>query len=217
MFFDRIKWFSDFKTHHKNVTDNVNSALKFQSLKINFSKKTIDGNFAKSVQYENHEKVASSGTKDASEILDKYGNQILRMAYSYLHNMQDAEDMLQDTLIKYMQKAPEFESEEHEKAWLLRVCANLSKNRIDYNKVRNTDELNDELISEDKEDLAFVWDAVKSLPQKYKEVIHLFYQEGYQTKAIANILDMKETTVRSNLARGREQLKNILKEDYDFE
>ena len=116
-----------------------------------------------------------------------------------------------------MQKAPEFESEEHRKAWLLRVTANLAKNKIDYNKVRETDELSEELISSEKEDLSFVWDAVKSLPVKYREVIHLYYEEGYQTADIAEILGLNDSTVRSNLKRGRDKLKQILKEEYDFE
>lgn len=62
-----------------------------------------------------------------------------------------------------------------------------------------------------------MWDAVKSLPVKYREVIHLFYYEGYPVKEIAGILQRKESTIRSDLRRGREKLKNILKEEYDFE
>lgn len=81
----------------------------------------------------------------AARILDSYGNSVLRLAYSYLHNMPDAEDILQETLIRYFRSAPQFESDSHEKAWLLRVAANLSKNRIDYNKIRLSEELNEEI------------------------------------------------------------------------
>jgi len=157
-----------------------------------------------------------AATARAEALLDAYGNQILRLAYAYLHNMSDAEDILQDTLIQFLQTAPKLESEQHEKAWLLRVAANLSKNRIAYNRVRDTDELNDELVAEGKEDLSFVWEAVKQLPEKYREVIHLFYYEGYSTAQIAAILGQKENTVRSHLERGRKQLKDVLKEAYDF-
>ena len=152
----------------------------------------------------------------AEKALDDYGNSILRLAYSYLHNMSDAEEVLQDTLIQFLQAAPQFESETHEKAWLLRVAGNISKNRIRYNRVRDTDELNEEIVSEDKSDLSFVWEAVKALPVKYREVIHLFYQEGYQTAEIADILHENEATVRSHLNRGRAKLKEVLKEAYDF-
>lgn len=153
----------------------------------------------------------------AEMILTRFGDSILRYAYTYLHNMSDAEEVLQDTLVQFLKTAPEFESENHEKAWLLRVAANLSKNRIRYNKLRETDELNEELVAEEREDLSFVWEAVKSLPVKYREVIHLFYHEGYQTAQIAKVLGRNESTVRSDLRRGREKLKEVLKGEYGFE
>ena len=152
----------------------------------------------------------------AAQLLEIYGDSILRMAYSYLHNMSDAEDILQETLIRYLQTMPELENASHEKAWLLKVAANLSKNRIDYNRVRQTDELEESLVAEKREDLRFVWEAVRALPQKYREVIHLFYYEGYSTAQIAQILEARETTVRTNLRRGRLQLKEILEGEYDF-
>lgn len=108
--------------------------------------------------------------------------------------LKDAEDILQETLIRYLQTMPELENASHEKAWLLKVAANLSKNRIDYNCVRQTDELEESLVAEKREDLRFVWEAVRALPQKYREVIHLFYHEGYSTAQIAQILEARETS-----------------------
>ena len=182
---------------------------------------SMQDNSSSAIEYEDDAEAApftgNNATIRAGELLDKYGNSILRIAYSYLHNMSDAEDILQDTLIQYIRKTPVFENEKHEKAWLLTVAANLSKNRIEYLNIRKADELSEELVAEKKEDLAFVWDAVKQLPEKYREVVHLFYQEGYSTKDIAAILKRKEATVRSDLNRARGQLKNILKEAYDFE
>jgi len=154
--------------------------------------------------------------KHAERLLDDYGNSILRLAYSYLHNMTDAEDVLQDTLIRYLKAAPDFRDAAHEKRWLLKVAGNISKNRIDYNNVRKSDELSDELAEAGREDLAFVWDAVKALPVKYREVIHLYYYEGYPTSEIASLLKEKDATVRSRLDRGRDKLKDILREAYDF-
>ena len=146
----------------------------------------------------------------AADALDTYGNAILRCAYSYLHNMADAEEVLQDTLLKLLTAAPNFESEEHKKAWLLRVAANLSKNRIEYNALRTSDELSDELAEEGREDLSFVWDAVRQLPVQYREAVHLFYYEGLSTRQIASVLDRSEETLRSELHRGREKLKLLL-------
>lgn len=154
---------------------------------------------------------------NAELILEQYGTSILRFAYSYLHNIGDAEEILQETLIKYIKLNPQFENQSHEKAWLLTVTGNLSKNKLSYNKIRNTYELNELLIADDKKDLSFVWDAVKELPTKYIETIHLFYYEGYSSKQIAEILGKSHSTIRSNLKRGRDKLKIILKENYDFE
>lgn len=153
----------------------------------------------------------------AELLFGKYGRSILRLAYSYLHSMADSEEILQETLIKYLTAKPKCESEEHEKAWLLRVAANLSKNRIKYNKIRQSDELDEQLIAEQRRDLSFVWEAVKQLPEKYREVIHLYYYEGYSTAEIAEILGRRESTVRCDLSRGRLRLKTVLKEAYDFE
>lgn len=154
--------------------------------------------------------------QQAERLLTYYGDTVLRMAYSYLHNTEDAEEILQDTLVQFLKAAPALESRAHEKAWFLHVAANLCRNRLKYNAIRQTDELADNLEAEGQSDLLFVWDAVKSLPEKYREVVHLYYHEGYQTAEIAKILGMKEATVRSNLARGREKLKSVLKEAYDF-
>jgi len=156
----------------------------------------------------------------AERLLDSYGNAVLRLAYSYLHNLEDAEDVLQETLIRCLQAQPTFVNQAHEKAWLLRVAANLSKDRIGYNKLRgheDLDELEGFLIAEQREDLSFVWEAVKQLPVRYRAPIHLFYYEGCSVEQIADILSRKPATVRSDLHRGRDRLKAILKEAFDFE
>ena len=159
--------------------------------------------------------------RETVEIMDQLGNAILRLAYSYLHNMEDAEDILQETLIKFVTTKPVFENEKHRKAWLLTVAANLAKNRIEYNRVRSSEELNEEIAGaapeEEEDDLSYVWEAVKKLPDNQREVIHLFYQEGYKTAEIADILGRKEATIRSDLKRARDKLKEILKEANDFE
>lgn len=158
----------------------------------------------------------SAINRRAEHFMTGYGNQMLRLAYSYVHSMADAEDILQETLIKVLEANPVFENEAHEKAYLLKTTANIAKNHIAASKRHETDELNDEFIAEEKEDLSFVWDAVKSLPDNQREVIHLFYQEGFQTSEIADIIGRKDSTVRSDLRRARERLKTILKEEYDF-
>lgn len=173
--------------------------------------------FAVSLLPKKEQSATEQASQMAAEALDTYGNAILRCAYNYLHNMADAEEILQETLLKILTSAPNFESEEHKKGWLLRVAANLSKNRLEYNALRVYDELSEDLAKEGREDLSFVWEAVKDLPTQFREVIHLHYYEGYSTEEIALILGRNPSTVRSDLRRGREKLKSVLKEAYDFE
>ena len=152
-------------------------------------------------------------------VVREHGDDVLRAAMMQLSNRADAEDVVQETFLRYATSAPRFVSKEHEKAWLLRVAINLAK---DMRKaVWNQKTM--QLIPEQcgcipfKEKTTDVYDAVMTLPEKYRMVVHLFYYEGCSTAEIARILDRKESSVRSDLRRGREQLKNILKEAYDFE
>ena len=151
----------------------------------------------------------------AEKALKQHGNSLLRLAFSYVHNMQDAEDALQDSLIQYMRKAPAFETEAHEKAWLMRVISNNCKNRLRHTKRLKEDELT-EFVPDQRqaEDLSFVWQCVRELPDKYSEVLHLYYYEGYSTAEIGAILSKNEATVRSLLMRGRNLLKAPLEEIY---
>ncbi len=153
----------------------------------------------------------------AEQILNRYGNAILRFSYTYVHNMVDAEDILQEVLIRWLQTSPTFINQAHEKAWFMKVTANLSKNKLQYNAIRYADELDDTLACQEEDSLQELWDAVKSLDAPYRETIHLHYHDGYSVKEISRILGRKEATIRSDLHRGRMKLKEILKEDYDFE
>ena len=166
------------------------------------------------------ERAASDRTaisRRAERYMKDYGSRILRLAYTYVHNMADAEDILQETLIKVLEENPVFENTAHEKAYIFKVAANKSKNRINAIKRQSTDELNEELAAQEREDLSFVWEAVKNLPAAQREAVHLFYHEGMKTAEIAEILGRNESTVRSDLKRAREALRIILKEEYDFE
>ena len=154
--------------------------------------------------------------RQAERLLDRYGQSVLRLSYAYLHNMSDAEEILQDTLVQFLKTSPVFESQDHEKAWLLRVASNLCKNRLIYDRRRRADPLSETLAQEDRPDLSFVWEAVKALPVHQREVVHLFYHEGFATAEIARIVGRKESTVRSDLRRARLRLKEILKEGYDL-
>ena len=165
---------------------------------------------------EGTEPSAEERNRQAERLLDRYGQSVLRLSYAYLHNMSDAEEILQDTLVQFLKTSPVFDSPDHEKAWLLRVASNLCKNRLIYDRRRRADPLSETLAQEDRPDLSFVWKAVKALPVHQREVVHLFYHEGFATAEIARIVGRKESTVRSDLRRARLRLKEILKEGYDL-
>ena len=153
--------------------------------------------------------------QNGARVLEAYGDAILRLAYSYLHSRTDAEDVLQDTLVQYLTRRPEFEGPAHEKAWLLRVAINLCKNQLSAPWKQRWEELDENQPCFDQEETG-VLEAVKGLPVKYREVIHLYYVEGYSTAEIAGLLGRSEGAVRVQLSRGRERLRRVLKEAYDF-
>ncbi|MBC8535273.1 sigma-70 family RNA polymerase sigma factor [Clostridiales bacterium BX7] len=146
-----------------------------------------------------------------------YGKSILHLAYSYLRNRADAEDVLQDTMVQLLRKAPEFESDEHEKAWLLRVAANLCKNRL-RTPWRRYEQLPEDYPADGKseESLALL-QAVGSLPVKYREVVHLFYYEDASTAQIAAYLGAGESAVRKRLSRARAMLRKQFQERGRFD
>ncbi|MGN0145328.1 MAG: sigma-70 family RNA polymerase sigma factor [Clostridium sp.] len=150
-----------------------------------------------------------------SRDLDDYGNMVLRLAYSYMKNIHDAEDVLQDVFVQLIKNIHIFECTEHKKSWLVTVTRNVCKNKLKSSWFKRRESLvempyYDEYKNED------IINAVMNLPLKYREVIHLFYYEDYSTVQISEIINKKEATVRSLLHRGRKLLKNVLKEGYEF-
>ena len=135
------------------------------------------------------------------EVIDKYSNMVYRLALAHMKNKQDAEDVFQDVFLRYISKIRTFESEEHRKAWLIRVTINRSHS-IWAAWFRKTEPLDDSLVTETKEENDLT-EYLALLPQKYRSVIHLFYYEELSIKQISEILDAKESTVRTWLTRAR--------------
>ena len=149
------------------------------------------------------------------EIIEKYFDMIYKLSYSQMGNKADAEDITQDVFVKFMQCDKEFSSDEHIKAWLLRVTINRCKSFFTSSWQKKTEGLSEDIVfnTEEKSDVYY---ATLELPQKYRIVIHLFYYEDMSVADIAKYLGIKETTVKTQLHRGRELLKTKLKGEYDF-
>lgn len=149
-------------------------------------------------------------------IVEKYFDTVYRLALSQTQDSHRADDVLQDVFIKYINSDKEFESEEHIKAWLIRVTINCCKSTFTNSWVKKTVPLTDDITFEipEQEDIYY---AVAKLPKKYRAVIHLFYFEELSIKEISQYLKVKESTIKSQLHRGREMLKEILKGSYEIE
>lgn len=160
-------------------------------------------------------------TKDyISDLLDKYGDMVLRIAYTYLKNRADAEDIVQDVFLRIIDKKPSFNDENHEKSWLIRATINMCKNKVNlfWNKNKcSIDDVQEFAVSDKYNTDTSVFQAVMALGEKYRVVIYMYYYEGYSTPEIADVIGKSETTIRSLLHRARNKLKDMLKEDYDFE
>ena len=142
--------------------------------------------------------------------VEKYSQMLFRICYGILCNKHDAEDALQETFLKYLTKAPLFKDSEHEKAWLIKVATNISKNMVRFNSkhaVENLDELRHIGISDNDRD---VFELIMHLPVKYKIVLDLYYIEGYKANEIADITNTSPVTVRKRLQYGRNLLKREL-------
>lgn len=147
--------------------------------------------------------------KELSEIYDRHVKTVYRICFIYMKNQHDTEDMVQNTFIKLMKDNTKFQSEEHEKAWLIRTATNLCKDyfRSWWSKKRVSMDAAAELATDESQLMDDALKMVLALPDKYKTAIYMYYYEGYSTVEIAKILGKKESTVRGYLHTGRKLLK----------
>jgi RNA polymerase sigma-70 factor (ECF subfamily) len=136
-----------------------------------------------------------------------------------MQNPADTEDAVSDTFVKMIKSAPAFDSEEHEKAWLIRTASNVCKDFLKHWSRQNKDlsDYSDVLKTASHDDTDDLLDAVCSLPDKYKAIIHLYYYEGYTSVQIADILAKPQSTIRNYLHDARGILRKKLGGDMDEE
>ena len=149
--------------------------------------------------------------REWEELFQRYGDDVFRLALSWLGNRQDAEDVCQTVFLKLADANVRLYPGK-EKAWLLKCTANACKNQLRSFWRRNTGELSEELPFRDGRDRT-LWDAVCALPPRYRAVIHLYYYEGYDQREIASILGISRTAVQTRMSRARAMLKKELNDD----
>lgn len=150
-------------------------------------------------------------------VVRQYRDSVFRAAFSICKNREDAEDIAQEVFMQYHTSGKSFASEEHLRAWLLRVAINRAKNLVRSFWHRNRMPLDETLahIPFTREEDRGLLAAVLALPEKYRIPLHLYYYEDYAVREIGEVLRIPENTVKSRLARGRQLLKEAWREEDD--
>ena len=151
---------------------------------------------------------------DIENIIDTYGNVLFRLCLIMLGNAYDAEDAVQETLIKYLQKAPDFKDKEHEKAWLIKVAANKCKDMLRFRTRHMMVDIESikEFTKDDSD--SGILEALMILPEKFRIVLVLYYVEQYKTEEIAEMIGKSVSAVKMRLQKGRRLLKEIYQKEY---
>lgn len=151
--------------------------------------------------------------RDSPEVvIRRYSDMVYRLAFARTGNRSDAEDLYQEVFLRYLTKAPAFTSEDHRKAWLLRVAVNCA-NRFHTAPWRKRTEPLSEALSVPAPEGEDLWEELRRLPERDRTVLHLYYYEDMTTEEIAKLLDRNPATVRSQLLRARAKLKKLLVEE----
>lgn len=144
----------------------------------------------------------------ARRLVETYSDQLLRVAYSLLNSVPDAQDVCQEALLKALDHSGQFESQEHERAWLIRVTVNLCKNlRRSPWRTRTVglDTVAEQPAFQPRE--GGVLEEIQRLPAKYREVLVLYYYMGYDSNEIADMLGIRADAVRARMSRARQKLR----------
>lgn len=153
------------------------------------------------------------------KIYDRQFACVYRVCKLYLHNIHDAEDAVQSIFLKAFEKEVSFTDEEHEKAWFITVAKNYCKDqlksrwfsrRVEYSRVPEAS------YEEEFYDRG-LYEEIMQLPEKYREVIYLYYYEDYSIRELAALLGRKQSTLQTQLAVGRKKLKVLLKDQEEME
>ncbi len=153
---------------------------------------------------------------NAEQIVRKYSDMVYGIAIRYVRNRIDADDVYNDVFYRYFRRERTFASEEHRKNWLIRVSVNAAKDFLI--KKRSDVELRDDMFEDvrydssnvSREELMDLRDGLKKLKEEYREIIELYYINGFNTKEISVMLQKSENTVKSQLLRGRQKLRELI-------
>ena len=147
-----------------------------------------------------------------TEYISRYRNMVYRVAFSYLKSPADSEDIMQEVFLKLYQSGKSFDSEEHLKAWLIRVTANKAKDELKASRRKHTEPASEGVYVTDTPH-SELHEAIGTLGEDYRIVVYLHYYEGYGVKELAKLLRISEANVKTRLKRAREKLRAFLTDD----
>lgn len=150
---------------------------------------------------------------DPEAAVRKYGDSLLSVCSVMLRNRENAKDAVQECFLKYIEKAPVFESESHEKAWLIRVAVNECRDMLRYEKrhsLFSLEDIGDEQMTEDD---AQILGLLMKLDEKYRLVLHLHYVEEYKIEETAKTLGITVSAAKKRLQRGRDALRELYEKE----
>ena len=151
---------------------------------------------------------------EAERLVNAYSDLILRLSYTYRKSPEDAKDICQTVFLKLLEKPREFDSPEHERAWIIRAAVNQCKDQLKSRWRRTTVDLEAaRAVPAPEAEEGSLLAAVELLPPKYRAVIYLYYYEGYSAKEIAGLLGETPAAVATQLSRGREKLRTHLEQE----
>ena len=146
------------------------------------------------------------------QIVRTYADMVYRIAYRYVKNSIDADDVFSEVFLAYFKKERSFDSEEHRKAWLIRVTINCAKDLLEQRPQQQ--QLQEEILPDrsmpDRDTYIDLHQAIEGLRPEYREVIKLYYLDDLSVKEISQILNRKENTIKTQLSRARETLRTVL-------
>ena len=151
--------------------------------------------------------------KEITEIYERHADMLYRVCFAYLKNSSETYDAVSETFLRLIKSAPAFETEAHEKAWLIRVAVNICKNTLRHwwRKVENIEA---QKPSTPEPVIDGTLEAVMKLPDKYKAAVYLYYYEGYNSSEISEILRKPKSTIRNHLSEARDILRVKLGDDF---
>ena len=155
--------------------------------------------------------------EEIEELVGRFGTILFRFSLVTLGNASDAEDAVQETFIRYVQKRPVLKDEEHVRAWLLKVCRNKCMDILRWRNRHQTVDIDEVAAYTGKRESSGIFEALARLPEKYRTVLLLYYVEDYRAEEIAKVIDRTTSAVKMRLKKGRLLLKEAYEEMEEFQ